>query len=66
MLIRSLFEGEYADVGIINIGHDQPDTPFYPRKLHIVMDPLGVKFTPESEHEMAQPPKSAAESVSAE
>src|SRR5271170_3938124 len=66
ILIRSLFEGEYADVGMINIGHDQPDTPFYPRKLHIVMDPLGVKFEPESEHGMAEPPKSAAESVSVE
>jgi putative ATP-binding cassette transporter len=66
MLIRSLFEGEYADVGMINIGHDQPDSPFYPRKLHIVMDPLGVKFMPESEHGMAEPPKSAAESLPAE
>ena len=66
MLIRSLFEGEYADVGMINIGHDQPDTAFYPRKLHIVMDPLGVKFEPESEHGIPEPSNSAAESVSAE
>src|SRR5271170_603053 len=66
MLIRELFQGEYADVGIINIGHDLPDIPFYGRKLHIVLDPLGVKFEPESEHGMAEPPKSAAESVSVE
>ena len=65
-LIRSLFEGELADVGMINIGHDQPDTGFYLRKLHLVMDPLGVKFEPESEHGMAEPPKSAAESLPAE
>ena len=66
MLIRSLFQGEFADVGIINIGHDLPDrSTFYGRKLHIVMDPLGVKFKPESEHGMAEPTNSAAESVSA-
>ena len=29
--------------------------PFYRRKLHIVMDPLGVKFEPESEHGMPEP-----------
>jgi ABC-type uncharacterized transport system fused permease/ATPase subunit len=51
MLIRSLFQDEYADLGIINIGHDLLDhTTFYGRKLHIVLDPLGVSFTPESEH----------------
>src|SRR5271163_1638609 len=65
ILIRSLFQGEYADVGMINIGHDQPDSPFYPRKLHIVLDPLGVKFTPESEHGIPEPSNSASESVSA-
>ncbi len=63
--IRALFEGEYADVGMINIGHDQPDSPFYPRKLHIVMDSLGESFTPEREHGIPEPPKSPSESLSA-
>ena len=66
MLIRSLFQGEFADLGMINIGHDLPDhSTFYGRKLHIVLDPLGVKFTPESEHGMPEPTNSASESVSA-
>jgi vitamin B12/bleomycin/antimicrobial peptide transport system ATP-binding/permease protein len=63
-LIRSLFSGEFADVGIINIGHDQPETGFYVRRLHIVIDPLGSTFSPDSEHGIPEPPKSAAESVS--
>jgi vitamin B12/bleomycin/antimicrobial peptide transport system ATP-binding/permease protein len=67
ILIRALFQGEYADIGIINIGHDLPDpATFYGRKLHIVLDPLGVTFTPESEHGIPEPPESAPESVSAE
>ena len=51
MLIRSLFEGEFADVGMINIGHDQPDSTFLTPQAAIVMDPLGVKFEPESRTE---------------
>jgi putative ATP-binding cassette transporter len=65
MLIRALFQGEFADIGIINIGHDLPDIPFYGRKLHIVLDPLGVTFTPESEHGILGATSSASESVSA-
>jgi putative ATP-binding cassette transporter len=62
--IRKLFEGEYADVGVINIGHDQPDSSLYGRKFHIVVDAQGVTFMPEREHGI-EPPKSAAESASA-
>jgi vitamin B12/bleomycin/antimicrobial peptide transport system ATP-binding/permease protein len=65
MLIRGLFQAEYADIGIINIGHDLPDTPFYGRKLHIVLDPLGVTFMPEREHGIPGATSSASESVSA-
>ena len=66
MLIRSLFQGEFADLGIINIGHDLPDrSTFYGRKLHIVLDPLGLTFTPESEQGTPEPTNSASESVSA-
>ena len=64
--IRTLFSNELAEVGIINIGHDQPETGFYPRKLSLVMDPSGQKFEPEREHAMAEPPKSNAESLPAE
>jgi putative ATP-binding cassette transporter len=63
--IRALFEGEFADIGVINIGHDLPNIPFYGRKLRIVLDPLGVSFTPESEHGIPEPSKSAVEPVSA-
>jgi vitamin B12/bleomycin/antimicrobial peptide transport system ATP-binding/permease protein len=66
MLIRSLFQGELADLGIINIGHDLPDrAAFYSRKLHIVLDPLGATFTPESEQGSPEPTSSASESVGA-
>jgi putative ATP-binding cassette transporter len=63
--IRTLFESELADMGLINIGHDQPESGFYPRKLHLVVDPGGQKFEPEREHGTPEPPNAAAESVSA-
>jgi vitamin B12/bleomycin/antimicrobial peptide transport system ATP-binding/permease protein len=63
--IRTLLEGEYADIGILNIGHDLPGIHTYSRKLHIVVDAEGVTFSPEREHGMDELPKSAAESVSA-
>jgi putative ATP-binding cassette transporter len=63
--IRTLFESELADMGLINIGHDQPETGFYPRKLHLVVDPGGQKFEPEREHPIPEPPNAPAESVSA-
>jgi vitamin B12/bleomycin/antimicrobial peptide transport system ATP-binding/permease protein len=64
--IRTLFSNVLAEVGIINIGHDQPETGFYLRKLSLVVDPNGQKFEPEREHTMSEPPKSAAESLPAE
>ena len=64
--IRALFESELSDIGMINIGHDQPESGFYPRKLHLVIDSGGQKFEPEREHPMAEPPKSATESLPAE
>jgi putative ATP-binding cassette transporter len=63
--IRELFTRECIDVGIINIGHDQTQTGFYVHRLHLVVDPRGVKFEPEREHGMPEPPKSA-ESLPAE
>jgi putative ATP-binding cassette transporter len=64
--IVTLFSNELAEVGMINIGHDQPETGFYLRKLHLVMDSGGQKFEPEREHPMAEPSKSNAESLPAE
>ena len=63
--IRALFSSALASVGLINIGHDQPETGFYPHKLHLVMDPGGQKFEPEREHGIPEPPKSPSESVPA-
>jgi vitamin B12/bleomycin/antimicrobial peptide transport system ATP-binding/permease protein len=63
--IRALFSSLLSGIGLINIGHDQPETGFYPRKLHLVMDPGGQKFEPEQEHGIPEPPKSPAESLSA-
>ena len=50
-----------AEIGIINIGHDQPETGFYPRKLHLVMDAGGQKFEPNASTESLNRPKSAAD-----
>ncbi len=58
-LIRSLFQGEYADVGIINIGHDQPGSELYNHTMHIVVDAGGLTFRPESEHGIPVPTRSA-------
>jgi vitamin B12/bleomycin/antimicrobial peptide transport system ATP-binding/permease protein len=63
--IRTLFESELEDICLINIGHDQPESGFYPRKLHLVVDPGGQKFEPEREHGIPGAPNSPAESVSA-
>ncbi len=63
--IRALFSSALAGVGLINIGHDQPETGFYPHKLHLVMDPGGQKFEPEHEHGIPDPEKSPDESVPA-
>ena len=51
--------GEFADVGILNIGHDLPDEGIYVRKLQLVMDPLGQTFKPASEHGIPVPPEPA-------
>ena len=66
MRIRALFAGELADVGIINIGHDQPESGIYGRKLHLVTDSLGPTFRPDRECGIPEPPKSAREALSAE
>ena len=63
--IRALFSSELVEVGLINIGHDQPETAFYPHKLRVVVDPLGQKFEPEQEHGIPVPAKSPGESVAA-
>ena len=57
--IRKIFLNELADTGLINIGHDQPETGFYPHKLHLVLDPGGMRFEPEREHGIPEPPKAA-------
>ena len=62
--IRALFSSELSEIGLVNIGHDQPETGFYPRKLHLVIDPGGLKFEPKREHGMPQPFQPAAESLS--
>jgi vitamin B12/bleomycin/antimicrobial peptide transport system ATP-binding/permease protein len=63
--IRMLFSNELAEIGMINIGHDQLDPGFYPRKLSLVMDPSGQKFEPEREHGISDRRKSNAESLPA-
>ena len=65
MRIRELLARECAEIGVINIGHDQPETGFYRRRLRLVVDPTGQKFEPEREHGMTEPPESA-ESLPAE
>ena len=62
--IRALFSSELSEIGLINIGHDQPETSFYPHKLRLVIDPGGPKFEPKREHGMPESLQSAAKSLS--
>jgi putative ATP-binding cassette transporter len=66
MRMRALIAGELADVGLINIGQDLPESGIYHRQLHLVTDPLGQTFRPDGEHGIREPPKSAREALSAE
>jgi vitamin B12/bleomycin/antimicrobial peptide transport system ATP-binding/permease protein len=62
--IRALLAREFADAGLINIGHDQPESRIYNRKLRLVTDPRGQTFRPEREHGVPEPPKPAREAHS--
>jgi vitamin B12/bleomycin/antimicrobial peptide transport system ATP-binding/permease protein len=64
--IRALFAHEFADLGVINIGHDVPENGVYARKLHLVTDPQGLVFRPDREHGIPEPPESPREALSAE
>ncbi len=64
--IRALLANELAGVGLINIGHDLPESGIYDRRLHLVTDPLGLTFKPAQEHGIREPPRSAREALSAE
>jgi vitamin B12/bleomycin/antimicrobial peptide transport system ATP-binding/permease protein len=57
--IRTLFSTVLTGIGLINIGHDQPGSDFYPRKLHLVMDESGVRFEPQHDEGMPAAPESA-------
>jgi hypothetical protein len=65
MRIRALLASALPDVGIINIGHDLPESGAYHRKLHLVTDPRGLTFKPAEEHGIPVPPKSAREALPA-
>jgi vitamin B12/bleomycin/antimicrobial peptide transport system ATP-binding/permease protein len=43
--IEATFTGELADVGIINVGHDEIQNTFFTRTLHLMIDPRGPTFT---------------------
>jgi vitamin B12/bleomycin/antimicrobial peptide transport system ATP-binding/permease protein len=64
--IRALFSNELAEIGMVNIGHDQTENGFYPRKFNLVMDPSGQKFEPGGEPGNPEPSRSNAESLPAE
>jgi vitamin B12/bleomycin/antimicrobial peptide transport system ATP-binding/permease protein len=57
--IRTLFSTVLTGIGLINIGHDQPGSDFYPRKLHLVMDESGLRFEPQHDDRMPEAPESA-------
>ncbi len=57
--IRTLFSTVLTGIGLINIGHDQPGSDFYPRKLHLVMDESGLRFEPQHDDRMPEAPQPA-------
>ena len=60
MRIRALFMGEFADVGIIDIGHDLPDEGIYVRKLQTRDRSAGATFKPAREHGIPNHPNRPA------
>ena len=64
--IRELLMGDFADMGIINIGHDLPEEGIYARKLHLQVDPGGLSFKPTHEHGLRAPQESANAAPAAE
>jgi putative ATP-binding cassette transporter len=66
MRIRELLMGDFAEMGIINIGHDLPEEGIYARKLHLQVDPGGLSFKPAHEHGLSALQESADAVPSAE
>ncbi|MBV8663991.1 MAG: hypothetical protein JO107_12920 [Hyphomicrobiales bacterium] len=64
--IRALMMGDFAGMGVINIGHDMPEEGVYARKLHLQVDPGGVSFKPAHEHGLRTPEESADAAPAAE
>jgi putative ATP-binding cassette transporter len=42
--IREIMQGALSHIGLINVGHDVPESDVYHYKVHLVRDPQGPAF----------------------
>ena len=61
MRIREILQGALSHVGIINIGHDVPETGVYHYKVRLVRDPHGPAFDSDRATQTSDQPGPAAE-----
>jgi putative ATP-binding cassette transporter len=59
MRIRAIMQGALSDTGVINVGHDVPESGVYHYKVRLVRDPQGPAF------ESGRPPRSSDQPASA-
>jgi len=65
MRIRDIMMGAMRDIGMINVGHDVPESGVYHYKVHLVRDPHGPAFESGGPPGISEQPASAAEQSSA-
>jgi vitamin B12/bleomycin/antimicrobial peptide transport system ATP-binding/permease protein len=61
MRIREILQGALSHIGIINIGHDVPETGVYHYKVRLVRDPHGPAFDSDRATQTSDQPGPAAE-----
>jgi vitamin B12/bleomycin/antimicrobial peptide transport system ATP-binding/permease protein len=59
--IREIMQGALSHIGLINIGHDAPESGAYHYKVHLVKDPQGPAFEADRAPQPSDQPAPAAE-----
>jgi putative ATP-binding cassette transporter len=59
--IREIMQGALSHIGLINVGHDVPESGVYHYKVHLVRDPQGPAFESDRARQTADHPAPAAE-----
>jgi putative ATP-binding cassette transporter len=59
--IREIMQGALSHIGLINVGHDVPESGVYHYKVHLVRDPQGPTFESDRATQTSEQPGPAAE-----